>query len=193
MTSAFPNPRPAYILREEPSIRLESVHRFGRPVVLAAIAILVMIASLFLIPFGVPGLWIMIAVLALGAYLGEVSLATLVVLLLAATLAEIAEFFLVKRYSERYGGANRAFWGAIVGGLVGVLIGVPVPIVGPVIAGIVGSFLGAALVTLVETRQLAAATRVGWGVTLAHVLAIVVKIATGIAILAVGIGAFLIG
>lgn len=167
-----------------------TAHR--RPSVLAAVAIVLLLISLVLIPFGVPGLWIMIAVIGVGVYAGEVGWSTLVVLIVAATLAEIAEFFLVKRYSERYGGSKRAFWGAIFGGLIGVLVGVPIPIVGSVIAGIIGTFLGAALVTVIETRNLPSATRVGWGVTLGRVASIAVKTATGIAILAVGIGAFLI-
>ncbi len=101
------------------------------------------------------------------------------------------EFLLVRRYTGRYGGSNRAFWGALLGGLVGVLVGVPIPIVGSVVAGILGSFAGAAAVTLLETRDLPAATRVGWGVTLARVFAIAVKTAVGVVILVVGASAFL--
>ncbi|HUP18991.1 MAG TPA: DUF456 family protein, partial [Gemmatimonadota bacterium] len=88
--------------------------------------------------------------------------------------------------SLRYGGSSRAFWGAVFGGLVGVIIGFPVPVIGPVIAGIIGSFVGAAGVALLESRDVAGATRVGWGVVLARVFAAVAKVAAAIVILVVG-------
>lgn len=154
-------------------------------------AILLMVVSLFLIPLGLPGIWIMIGILALGAIYNEVGLLVLAGALAVALIAELLEFVLVKRLSDKYGGSRKAFWGAIIGGLIGVVIGIPVPVIGSVIAGFIGSFVGAAAATVLEGRDLAAAGRVGWGVLIGRALAAAVKTAAGIMILVSGIAAFL--
>jgi uncharacterized protein YqgC (DUF456 family) len=152
---------------------------------MAWIGMLVMIVALFLIPLGLPGLWIMIGVAAVGAIVGEIGLLTLLACVLIATIAEVIEFFLVRRLTRQYGGSPKAFWGALVGGFVGVLIGAPIPIIGSVIAGIIGSFAGAAVVTYAETKELLAAHRVGWGAVIGRMLTAVAKTAAGITILVI--------
>jgi len=159
----------------------------------AVLGILIMIPALLIIPLGLPGLWIMVAVLAGGALAGKVGLAVLGLGVALATLAEIAEFLFVKRMSDRYGGSRGAFWGALVGGLVGVFVGVPIPVVGPVVAGILGSFLGAAAVTLWEERHLPSAARVGSGVVLGRIFSIAAKVAACVLILVSGACALLVG
>lgn len=160
--------------------------------ILAIAGVFVMVAALFLIPIGLPGIWLMILVLAAGAFYGMVSWPVLLGLSTVAVIAELAEFALVKRTNIRYGGSNRAFWGALAGGLIGVLLGVPIPIVGSVIAGFIGSFVGAAMVTLAENRTWSQAGRVGWGVVVGRVLSAVVKTGAGIVILVLGGTALLI-
>ncbi|HEX7117285.1 MAG TPA: DUF456 domain-containing protein [Longimicrobiales bacterium] len=157
----------------------------------AIIGVLIMIPALLVIPLGLPGLWIMVAVLAGGALLGEVGLAALIGALVLAVAAEAAEFVFVKRLNHRYGGSRRAFWGALAGGIAGVLIGLPIPVVGSVVAGVLGSFAGAAAVTLWETRRLRSAARVGWGVLLGRTFAIAAKMGAGVVILVIGAGALL--
>jgi len=159
----------------------------------AILGILIMIPALFIIPLGLPGLWIMVAVLAAGALAGEVGLAPLATAVALAVAAELAEFLFVKRMSDRYGGSRGAFWGALVGGLVGVIVGAPIPVIGSVVAGILGSFLGAAAVTLWEQRHLPSAARVGWGVVLGRIVAIAAKMAVGVLILVTGAWALLVG
>lgn len=159
---------------------------------LAALGIILMVLFLFLVPLGLPGVWLMLAVLAVAAGYGEVALATLAVLAALALAAEALEFVVVSRLSRRYGGSRLAFWGAIAGGLAGLAVGVPVPLVGPLLAGVAGTFLGAAAVTLWETRTPASAARVGWGATLGRALAAAVKTAVGVVVLAVGAGALLV-
>lgn len=159
---------------------------------MAMVGILVMAVALFLTPLGVPGLWIMVAVLAFGTYMGSVSILVLAICVVLAVCAEIVEFFIVQRLNVRYGGSRLAFWGAIFGGVAGVLIGMPVPIVGSLVAGFLGTFAGAALATLYETRRLDDATRVGWGVLLGRMWAAVAKVGTGIVIFVLGASALLI-
>lgn len=150
------------------------------------LAVVALGVCLLLVPLGIPGIWLMVGILAVGALYGEVGAAVLLATLVLAGAAELVEFLLVKRYSERYGGTRLAFWGALAGGLIGVLVGVPVPLVGPLIAGIAGTFAGAALATLWQLGDAAHAARVGWGVVIARVLAVGVKMAAGVGILVIG-------
>lgn len=149
-------------------------------------ATFVMFLSILLIPIGFPGLWIMVAVVGVGAMLGEIGPGVVVMVIAVAATAELLEFLIVRRMSIRYGGSNRAFWGAIIGGTVGVFMGFPIPVVGPVVAGVIGSFIGAGAIALYESRDLASASRVGWGVVLARAIAAAMKVAAAFVILAVG-------
>ena len=153
---------------------------------------LLMLLALFLIPLGLPGLWIMVALVGVGAFMNEVGAGVLFTVVAAAAVAELLEFLIVKRFSSRYGGTNAAFWGAVIGGFLGVIIGMPIPIIGPLVAGIVGSFLGAGAAAYYQSRDLVAAGRVGWGVVLARLVAAVAKVGAAIIILVVGGTAWII-
>lgn len=159
---------------------------------LRILGVVAMTAALFLTPLGLPGNWIMLGVVAVGAAAGEVGLGLAAALALVAGAAEVAEFLLVKRYSERYGGSRRAFWGAVAGGVAGVVIGVPVPVVGSLLAGVGGTFVGAFAVAWWEKRVLRNAGRVGWGALLGRVASAAVKTGAGVAILVVGGAALLV-
>jgi uncharacterized protein len=158
---------------------------------LAVLGILIMLVALLLVPLGVPGLWIMVAVLGVGVWLGEVGWLLLIVCAAVAAAAELAEWVILDRMNARYGGSRMAFWGAIIGGIVGVFVGMPVPIVGSVLAGFLGSFVGAAAATIYETRHVESAARVGWGTLLGRMWAAGAKVAGGFIILVLG-GAALI-
>ena len=156
---------------------------------LAAIAL--MVAGLLVIPLGFPGLWLMLGVLALAAYDGAVGWWIVAVLAVGAAMAEVAEFFIVRHTSDRYGASRRAFWGAMAGGLVGVFIGFPIPILGPLIGGLLGTFAGAAIVTWWQTRHLQTAGRAALGAVIGRGFAAAVKTAAGFAILVFGAAALL--
>jgi len=153
----------------------------------------VMLLSLFLIPLGLPGTWIMIGsaigydALAGGNPIGWITIVGTTVL---AVIAEIFEFSLSARYTRKYRGSRRAGWGAIIGGLIGAIIGVPVPIIGSVIGAFVGSFAGA-LVAEYTRREATAgtATRVATGALIGRVVAAAMKTAMGVVIAAWLVGA----
>lgn len=161
-------------------------------VLLQGLSIVVMAAALLTVPLGLPGVWIMMAVLLVGALVGWVSWPVLFVLFAITGGVELLEFLALKRMGERYGGSRGAFWGAVAGGLLGALVGAPVPVVGSLVAGMVGTFAGAGAVTWWTTRSAREASRVGWGMLLARVLAVGLKVAAGIAVLVVGGGALLL-
>jgi uncharacterized protein YqgC (DUF456 family) len=149
---------------------------------------LVLAGCLFLIPLGLPGLWLMLAaafvydMLAPGA--DPIGIWNIAGALVLAVLAEVAEFTLAGKYAQKYGGSKRAGWGAILGGIVGAVMGVPVPIVGSVIGAFAGAFAGALLFEYWGNRDASSATRVAWGALVGRVVAAALKVGVGVAIAA---------
>ncbi len=147
--------------------------------------ILWFLVGLALVPFGLPGLWIMVlGTIAYGWYtdfatIGPITIAVVVIL---ATIGEIVEAWLGFRLARRYGGSSRAGWGALVGGLVGAAVGMPVPVVGSVIAAFIGAFAGAALFEYTSSRTAKGAMGAGWGAVLGRAAAAAAKIGLGLAI-----------
>jgi uncharacterized protein YqgC (DUF456 family) len=143
------------------------------------------LAGLVLLPFGLPGLWVMVlGVLAYGWLTDFRTITTgLIILVLGLALAgEILEAWLGFRFARRYGGSSRAGWGALAGGLVGAAIGVPVPLFGSVIGGFVGAFAGAALLEYTVARRSGPAAKAAWGAVLGRALAAAAKMALGVVI-----------
>ena len=160
---------------------------------LGIVITLAMFLCIFLIPLGWPGLWLMVALVGLGAIMGAVGWGAVIAVIAVAAVAEAVELVIVKRMSARYGGSSRAFWGAVAGGMVGLFIGFPIPIVGPVIAGLLGSFAGAAAIAYYESGDVGSASRVGWGVVLARALASCIKVGAALVVLVVGGTAWIVG
>ena len=143
----------------------------------------VLLVSLFLIPLGLPGIWLMV-----GAGLGynalvegdPISWVTIAATAILALIAEIIEFTLAARYTRKYGGSRRAGWGAIIGGIVGAFVGFPVPIVGPVIGAFIGSFAGALIAEYTRREATTgSATRVATGALIGRVVASAMKTGIG--------------
>lgn len=153
----------------------------------AWIAVVLMALCLLLIPLGLPGVWLMVAVAGVAVLFGVLGPAVLVPMLVIAAVAEALELLIVKRMSARYGGSNRAFWGALAGGLVGVVVGVPIPVVGSVVAGLIGTFAGAVVGALLESRRPYDSARVAWGTVLARLAAMGVKGIAGFSVLLLAI------
>lgn len=156
----------------------------------AAVLLLVAasLAGLVLIPFGLPGLWVIVLGILGYGWLTDfrtLSVGFLALVIVFALLGELAEAWIGFRFAQRYGGSSRAGWGALLGGLVGAVVGVPVPIVGSVIGGFVGAFAGAALFEYTRARHTEGAARAGWGAVLGRAAAAAVKMAVGVA-MAVG-------
>jgi len=149
----------------------------------------VMLVSLFLIPLGLPGTWLMI-----GAAIGYDALVpgpdtigwfTIVATAVLALIAEVFEFTLSTRYTRKYGGSRRAGWGAIIGGIVGAIVGVPIPIIGSVIGAFVGSFAGALVAEYTrKDATVGTSTRVATGALIGRVVAAAMKTGIGVVIAA---------
>ena len=144
---------------------------------------LVLLASLFLIPFGLPGTWLMVAsAVGFNVLTGSERIGFWSLLLVGAmaVAGEVLEFSLSSRYTKKYGGSRRAGWGAIIGGIVGAFVGVPLPIVGSMIGAFVGAFLGALIAEYSRNRNASSATRVATGALIGRVVAAALKVAIGL-------------
>ena len=154
------------------------------------------VVGLVLVPLGLPGLWVMVAGVAGFGWFTDfrtVGVATIAVVLGLALLGEIIEMWVGFRLTKRYGGSNRAGWGALIGGIVGAVVGVPVPIIGSVIGAFVGSFAGAMLFEYSLSATTTTAVCAGWGAVLGRAAAAAVKIALGLVIAVIGMFAALRG
>ena len=148
------------------------------------------VAGLALVALGLPGLWLICAVvLGFGLLTGfhSIGFVTIGIMVALALLGELLELWLGFGLARRYGGSPRAGWGALLGGLVGAVVGVPVPVVGSVIGAILGSFAGAMVFEYSTTRAAGTAVRAGWGALLGRVAASAVKVALGIVMAIVAI------
>ena len=149
------------------------------------ILIAVLFVGLIMIPFGLPGTWVMVAG-AFGYQLlvpeSGIGLFTVVGTIILALVAEVFEWVLGASYVKKYGGSRRSAWGAIIGGLIGVMVGLPVPIVGSVVAGFIGSFVGALVAELSRGTERQDATKVAWGALVGRAVATAMKVAVGVVI-----------
>jgi hypothetical protein len=144
----------------------------------------ILLVSLFIIPLGLPGTWVMLAAgvgysILVPNSIGWITLAGTTIL---AIIAEIFEFTLAGQYARKYGGSRRASWGAIIGGTVGAIVGVPVPIIGSIIGAFVGAFLGALVFEYSRGSGAKASTRVATGALIGRAVAAAMKVGAGIAI-----------
>jgi uncharacterized protein YqgC (DUF456 family) len=144
----------------------------------------VLFLSFIMIPFGLPGLWIMVGGgLAYQLLLpGTIGTMTIVGTAGLALVAEILEFSLAGSYARRYGGSRRAGWGAIIGSIIGAIVGVPIPIIGSIIGGFVGAFVGAFIAERSRGTELGGASRVATGALIGRVVAAALKTGIGIVI-----------
>jgi hypothetical protein len=153
------------------------------PTLAPLVLVLASVAGLLLIPFGLPGLWVIVLGIIGYGWLTDFASVSGVLIAAAiglASLGEIVEAWIGFGFAKRYGGSNRAGWGALVGGLTGAVVGVPVPVIGSVIGGFVGAFMGAALFEYTRARRSDVAARAGWGAVLGRAAAAAVKMAIGI-------------
>jgi uncharacterized protein len=143
------------------------------------------IVGLLMIPFGLPGLWVLVLGFLVFGWLTQFrseSVATIGIVLALAFAGELVETWLGFRFARRYGGSRRAGWGALLGGLVGAVVGVPVPVVGSVIGAFVGSFGGAVVFEYAYSRRADVAVGAGWGAVVGRAVAAAAKIALGLVI-----------
>jgi uncharacterized protein len=154
-----------------------------------AIALLgvVLLASLLMVPLGLPGLWVMLGAALLYNVLlpaGGIGWVTLGGCGALVIVAEVLEFTLGARYTKKYGGSRRAGWGSIIGGIAGAIVGVPVPVIGSVIGASVGAFAGALVGEFTVPRESRGdLAKVATGAVVGRAVAAALKTAIGVVVL----------
>jgi uncharacterized protein YqgC (DUF456 family) len=142
----------------------------------------VLLLSLIMIPFGMPGTLVMFAAALCYKLLvpqGGIGWPSVVVVGILMAIAEGLEWTLAARFAKKYGGSRRAGWGAVIGGMVGAFMGVPIPIVGSIVGAFAGAFVGALVFEMSRGSGGGTATKVAWGALIGRVTAAAVKIAIG--------------
>jgi uncharacterized protein len=147
---------------------------------LLVLFVIAMLVSIFVVPLGLPGTFIMVALAIALNYLASAGIGWFAIglSLALAVIAEVLEWTLSARFARKYGGSRRAGWGAIIGGLIGAFAGVPVPVIGSMIGAFAGAFLGALIAEFTQPQaDASSATRVATGALIGKAAATALKLA----------------
>ncbi len=143
-----------------------------------------LILCLFLVPLGLPGNFVIIALALFGAWITEFAhygWISIGVMLGAAIVGEILEAILGSLVAGRYGATRYGMLGAFAGGIIGAILGTMVlPIIGTFIGSLAGTALGAPLLEWSRGANREDGVRAGFGAFLGRGLATAVKLAIGI-------------
>ena len=143
--------------------------------------------ALALVPFGLPGTWIMALATALLAWWqldeGMFSTTTVVLVFALAALGEITDLAAAAVGAKRAGSSRKGSWAGILGGVIGAIVGtafIPVPVFGTIIGGCLGAFAGTALVEWLGGRPFKPSLQSGGGAAAGRLAGTVVKLALGV-------------
>jgi len=160
--------------------------------------ILINAVWLALVPFALPGNWLIVITTALFAWWhaedGIFSIYTLVAITILALLGELVEFLGGLVGAKKAGARFRGSLGALIGALAGAVIGtflIPISLLGTLLGSCAGAAILACVFELSGGRRMEDSVHLGLGAGLGHFLGTFAKIALGILIwLIVAIAAF---
>ena len=137
--------------------------------------------SILLIPFGLPGNWLLV-VCGLGAVGLGLGWPAFGLLLAAAAFAEYVEFCTTLKYAKKSGAGTSGLWGAFLGAVAGAIAGTPIfPLIGTLLGAAVGAFAGAAIFEMIfGDRPTAEGLKVGKGAFFGALIGRVLKIGVGV-------------
>ncbi|MFQ5637058.1 MAG: DUF456 family protein [bacterium] len=145
---------------------------------------LVMIVGILIIPFGIPGTFVILANAVVFGWLTDFADLTwkfLGLLFLISVTVEVIEFFLGAAAAGKYGASKTGMFGAILGGFLGAIMGTTiVPLLGTLLGAFAGAFVGAALFEYAVTKDFDKSLRVGFGAFLGSLGGKLTKIAAAI-------------
>jgi hypothetical protein len=151
---------------------------------------------LALVPFALPGNWLIVITTALFAWWhakdGIFSVYTLVAITALALLGELVEFFGGVVGAKKAGARFRGSLGAIIGAVIGAIIGTFIfPIVGTILGSCAGAAILACVFEVSGGRQLEDSVHLGLGAGVGRFLGSAAKTALGLLIwLIVAVAAF---
>lgn len=147
------------------------------------ILVAVLVLSLIMIPFGMPGTLVMFAAALCYKLLvpqGGIGWPSVVIVGILMLVAEGLDWVLAARFAKKYGGSRRAAWGAGIGGMIGAFVGIPIPVVGSIVGAFAGAFVGALVFEMSAGSGGGTATRVAWGALIGRVAAAAIKMGIGL-------------
>ena len=161
---------------------------------------LVLLNSIWLamVPFALPGNWLIVITTALFAWWraedGVFSIYTLIAITILALIGELVEFFAGMGGARKAGAGFRGSIGAIIGAITGAVVGtflIPIPFFGTLFGSCLGAGLGAWGFELIGGRQVQESLRFGFGASLGQFLGVIAKLLIGFIIwLTVAVAAF---
>lgn len=163
--------------------------------VVLAFYLLISLAGLVSLIFGLPGNFIILGASILYGWYGgfdEITVKTIIILIVLAVAGELIEFLLGILGSKKYESSNRAIVGSIIFGIIGAIMGAPFFFgIGAVVGAFAGAFAGAIIVELSQGKKMDEALKSGWGAFIGRVAGTISKGAVGIAMIAVTVAAVL--
>jgi len=165
---------------------------------LLILLILLNIAWLVLVLFGLPGNWLIVTSTCLFAWWrwedGVFSIYTLIAIAVLAVLGELFEFLGGMHGAKRAGASRRGSIAALAGAIAGAILGtfmIPVLFFGTVLGACIGAGLGAWAIEVSRGRKMEESVRCAVGAGLGELLGITAKVTAGIIIwLIVAVAAF---
>jgi uncharacterized protein YqgC (DUF456 family) len=151
---------------------------------------------LALVPFALPGNWLIVITTALFAWWHAedriFSIYTLVAITALALLGELVEFFGAVVGAQKAGAHFLGSLGAIIGAVTGAIIGTFVfPIFGTLLGSCVGAAIGACIFEIASGRKMEDTVNLGLGAGLGRFFGTTAKMALGVLIwLIVAVAAF---
>ncbi len=157
--------------------------------------LLILVAGLVVIPFGIPGTFIIVLdsfVYGLATHFERVTLGFVGILLAISLAVEAVEFVLGALAARKYGSSSWGMWGALIGGFFGALwLTSLFPPLGTFLGAFVGAFAGAFVFELLSQRDVDRALKAGWGAFLGALGGKLLKIVTAVGmIIAVAVQVF---
>lgn len=163
--------------------------------VVFALYLLVSLAGLVSLIFGLPGNFVILGASMLFGWYGgfqEITVKIIIILIVLALAGELIEFLLGIAGSKKYESSNRAIVGSIIFGIIGAVLGAPFFFgIGAVVGAFAGAFAGAIIVELSQGKNMDEALKSGWGAFIGRVAGTISKGAVGIAMIAVTVAAVL--
>ncbi|HSC33886.1 MAG TPA: DUF456 domain-containing protein [Thermodesulfobacteriota bacterium] len=163
--------------------------------VVLALYILISLAGLVSLVFGLPGTFFILGASVLYGWYGgfsDITVSVIIILVVLALAGELIEFLLGILGSKKYESSNRAIVGSIIFGIIGAVMGAPFFFgIGAVIGAFAGAFAGAILMELSQGKKMDEAIKSGWGAFLGRVAGTISKGAVGIAMIAITVLAVL--
>jgi uncharacterized protein len=152
--------------------------------------VVAMAVGLALDIIGFFGNWVILAAAVIAWFAtgyGHWNVYILLILLGLAIFGEVVELVASGWGASRFGGSRGAIVAALIGCIIGGVVGTPLfPVIGTVLGACLGAFAGAMLHELVLMREtFQKAAKAGFGAALGKIAGMAIKLAVGIAMIAI--------